>query len=310
MAFAQHAAKASEKVVLGIVINVALQWPIYVAQERGFFKEEGLDVEVIITGGSAQAALQLAGGSLNIAETGIPDLIRVAAAGAPVRIILSEVNTPPFRIFGQKNIKSPSDLKGKLVMIGGAKDVTRIYTEAVLEANGLKPSDYTFTFSGASPNRLAALVSGAADATILPAPFDFIAQSQGFTDLGSVQKYLRHFPFTVVGVHTEWAKSHKQAVVGFVRSELKGIAWLYDPKNKDEAIRILLKHTKTPPAMAPKIYDQYLVEWKAFAPDGRLTKEEYDTAVKAIVRMGDLQEPTPPMDRVVDPSYIDAVGSR
>jgi NitT/TauT family transport system substrate-binding protein len=195
-------------------------------------------------------------------------------------------------------------------MIGGSKDVTRIYAEAMLEANGLKSGDYTFTYSGSSPNRFAALVSGAVDATILPAPFDFIAEAQGFVDLGSAQKYMRHFPFTVLGVNTKWATEHRQAVIDFVGAELKGVKWLYDTANKAEAVNILMKHTKTPPEVAPKVYDQYFVEWKAFAPDGRLTKAEYDLTMKALERMGDVEGPLPPMERIVDNSYVDAATRR
>ena len=80
-------------------------------------------------------------------------------------------------------------------MIGGAKDITRIFTERMLEPNGLKSGDYDYIFAGATSARFSALQSGAVDAAILTVPFNFYAESAGFTNLGFTFDYIPDMPF-------------------------------------------------------------------------------------------------------------------
>src|SRR5262249_13621004 len=95
-----------------------------------------------------------------------------------------------------RSSKSPIS-RGKTVSIGGTKDVTLIYMEAFLASAGLKASDLDFVYAKATQDRLAALLSGGADAAILYPPSTFRAGSAGYTYLGDIETYLKDFPFTV-----------------------------------------------------------------------------------------------------------------
>ena len=100
------------------------------------------------------------------------------------------------------------DLKGKLISVGGAKDITRIFVERMLEPNGVKPGEFDMAFAGATSARFAALQAGAVDAAILTPPFNFHAQSAGFTYLGNVIDYV-DMPFAGIAVNTNWAEANK-----------------------------------------------------------------------------------------------------
>ena len=195
-----RAAEAQTKIVEGIVSHGALQWPEYVATELGWFKENGVDLDMIIAGGGA--AQQLAAGALNIGYSGFPDFIRATNQGAPIKIVINGVSAPPYGVYAKPAIKKVSDLKGKIVSIGGSKDVTLIYMESFLAAGGLKAKDVDFHYAKATPDRFAALVSGGVDAAILYPPATFRAASQGFTYLGDITDHLKNFPFAVYATNT------------------------------------------------------------------------------------------------------------
>src|SRR6185312_17543176 len=106
------------------------------------------------------------------------------------------------------SIKSIAELKGKLISVGGSKDITRIFVEQMLAPNGVKPSEFDLTFAGATSARFSALQAGAVDAAILTPPFNFHAQSAGFTLLAHTIQYV-DMPFAGISVNTNWAASHQ-----------------------------------------------------------------------------------------------------
>ena len=115
-------ALAQHKIIEGFVSHGALQWPEYIATEFGWFKEHGLEVDMLVVG--AGAAQQVAAGALNIAYSGFPDFIRATNAGAPVKIVINAIGQPPYSVYSKPAIKKISDLKGKIASIGGQRDIT------------------------------------------------------------------------------------------------------------------------------------------------------------------------------------------
>src|SRR4051812_5878938 len=226
-------ARAETKIVEGIVSHGALQWPEYAATEFGWFKENGVEVEMIVVGGGA--AQQLTAGALNIGYSGFPDFIRATNQGAAVKIVINGVTVPPYGVYAKPAVKQISDLKGKIISIGGSKDVTLIYMQAFLAAGGVKASDVDFHYAKATPDRFAALVSGGVDAAILYPPATFRAGAQGFTYLGEIDDHLKGFPFGVYAVNTDWATKNRPAMLGYVKAYGRAVRWLYDPSNKEKA---------------------------------------------------------------------------
>jgi NitT/TauT family transport system substrate-binding protein len=232
-----RSARAESKIVEGFVSNGALQWPEYVANEFGWFKDDGVSVEMLVVGSGA--AQQLAAGSLNIGYSGFPDFVRAANQGAPIKIVINAVDQPPYAVYAKPAIKTIADLKGKTVSIGGIK--TLIYMEAFISAAGLKRGDVDFVYAKATQDRLAALLSGGADAAILYPPATFRAAAAGYTDLGDIEANLKNFPFTVWAANTDWAAKNRGALLGYIKAYSRAVRWLYDTKNKGQAVDILAK---------------------------------------------------------------------
>lgn len=301
---ALRSARAESKIVEGFVSNGALQWPEYVANEFGWFKDNGVSVEMLVVGSGA--AQQLAAGSLNIGYSGFPDFVRATNQGAPIKIIVNAVDQPPYAVYAKPAIKTIAGLKGKTVSIGGIKDVTLIYMEAFIAASGLKRGDLDFVYAKATQDRLAALFSGGADAAILYPPATFRAAAAGYTDLGDIEAHLKNFPFTVWAANTDWAARNRDALLGYIKAYSRAVRWLYDTKNKDQAVDILVKYSKQDRKDTADTYDYFIKELHAFSTNGKLSELGYKKMTDALVNWGDLKAPVPPMSQFFEFSFVDA----
>jgi NitT/TauT family transport system substrate-binding protein len=295
---------AETKIEHGTVFFSSTDWALFVADAKGYFKQEGLKVETIATRSSSSAVQELAAGSVQIASSGMPDHLRGIAEGAPMKMFMNQIGTPPYTVYGQRSIKSVKDLKGKRIIIGGPRDVTRYYIESLFKKDGLAPGSYDYIYAGATSDRFAALVSGGADAAILLPPFSFKAKQMGFTDLGNVQTTLSDFPFTVYSYNTNWAKTHRNALVGFTVAMLKAKAWLYDVAHRQEAAEILSKYTKASVPDSLENYDFFIKDLKAVSRDGVISKASYKKMMKVLVGWGEVKAPIPPFSKFYDGSVL------
>ena len=137
-------AVAQDTVILGSVgSSSANGWPSYVAIEKGFFAAEGLKPDPVFAQSNAGVIQQLAAGSINFStNSGLVDPIRAIEKGAPLALIRVEVQKPPYSLLAKPGIKSMAELKGKMLSVGGAKDITRIFVERMLAPSGVKPADW------------------------------------------------------------------------------------------------------------------------------------------------------------------------
>src|SRR5580692_10724874 len=296
-------AHAQAQITEGFVSHGALQWPEYIATELGWFKENGVSVDMVVVG--AGAAQQVAAGALNIGYSGFPDFIRATNQGAPLKIVINAISAPPYAVYAKPAIKQIADLKGKTVSIGGTKDVTLIYMEAFIASAGLKAADLDFVYAKATQDRLAALLSGGADAAILYPPATFRAAAAGYTDLGDIESYLRDFPFTVWATNMDWASKNRSTLLAYVKAYSRAVAWLYDAKNKEQAVDILVKYSKQDRKDTADTYDYFVTKLHAFSMSGKLSEASYKRMTDALVTWGDLKQPAPPMSKFFDSSFVD-----
>jgi NitT/TauT family transport system substrate-binding protein len=302
-ALVAHAAHAQTKIVAGMVAHGPAQWPQYIATDLGWFKQDNIELDLVSAGGGG--AQQLAAGALNIAHSGFPDFVRASLQGAPVKIIINDIVVPPYGVFAKPGIKRVADLKGKLVSIGGGKDVTLIYMKAFLAPAGLKSSDVDFVYAKAAGDRFSALASGGVDAAILNPPTYFKATSSGFSNLGDIEPYMKDVPFTVWAANTDWAAKNRTAVVAFARNYSRGVRWLYDPANKEAAVEILVKHAKQDRRDIVEAYDFLVAKLKSFSADGNLQDAAYRKMADGLIDLGDMKEPVPPKSAIFDGSFVE-----
>src|SRR5262247_4557499 len=291
-AIAVSPAKA-ETVTVGLVGAVSsTHWPIYIGLTKGYFAAEDVKLDLVFIQSSAALVQQLTAGSIDLAlSTGLADPIRAIDKGAPIAIVRIEMQAPPYALLAKPDIKRWTDLKGKTISIGGPKDITRIYLERMAEPNGLKAADYDTVFAGATSARFSALQSGAVDAAILLPPFNFYAESAGFTNLGLTIDYAKELPFAGAVVGRAWAAARKATLAKVLAVHNKSMAWFSDPANRDEAIKIMVVASKLKEEDVAKSYD-FLHKNEFFEKTGKVSKTKMGAMLTALKELGDIEGAT------------------
>ncbi len=156
-------------------------------------------------------------------------------------------------------------------MTGGVGDITNLWWIAMAKANGLDPEkDVELLFSGATSARLAALVAGAVDATMLSTPQSFQAVQNGYADLGPVAPFLGEFPMMIWHVNEDWAKAHEKELLAFIRAHNKAVRYMSDPAHRQEVSQMLADASKSSLDDALKTWD-VCMQVKAFVADGGIS---------------------------------------
>jgi NitT/TauT family transport system substrate-binding protein len=287
-------AAAADVVSVGSVdATSANLWPLHIAEKYGYFDAANLKIDLVFAQSNASVIQQLAAGSYAVAPSaGMVDPIRAIDKGAPVALVRIVIQSPPYALLAKPEIKKIEDLKGKTIIIGGPKDITRIFTERMLEphglkSGGLKSGDYDYVFAGATSARFAALKSGAVDAALLTMPFNFFAADAGFTNLGFTFDVLPDMPFAGMAVNRAWATAHTDALKRFLDAYTKGVAFFDDPKNHDDVVKLQMDVSHIGRDEVEKAY-AFLRDKDLFEPTGKVSKRKVGSVIDALRDLGDL----------------------
>jgi NitT/TauT family transport system substrate-binding protein len=208
------------KVGLSALANTCLA--IWMADEAGFYKAQGLDLSVQKMAGGAQSGPELKSGNLQIMHIGSSSVVRANAGGYDLRTVASLRNTLSFTLFAKAGVKTPADLKGGTIGIstfGSESDAT---LGMVLGKVGLSRQDVTVKELGIDPNRLAALEAGTITATMLNEPSRSHALAMGLNPI--VDPLADHTPWVFTGlvVDETYLKSHRPLLIAFLKATLEG----------------------------------------------------------------------------------------
>jgi ABC-type nitrate/sulfonate/bicarbonate transport system substrate-binding protein len=284
-------ARAADNVTIGTVGSVSANlWPVFIGLNKGFFAEQNVKVDLVYVPSSAQVIQQLTSGSLDVTmSTGLVDPVRAIDKGSPIAIVRLETQSPPYALVAKSTIKSLKDLKGKLISVGGPKDITRIYVERMLTPNGVKPGEFDMTFAGATTARAQALLSGAVDAAILLPPSNFQAVAQGYNELGLTVDFAPELPFSGTVVNSAWAKAHPDLLKRVLAAHANSTAWFEDDRNRAEAVKMMVDASKLKQDEVEKSYD-FFRNGKFFEPTGKVSRKKMDALVDALVSLGDISK--------------------
>lgn len=290
-----HAGAADVVSVGSVDATSANLWPFHIAVKNGYCGAANLKIDLVFAQSNASVIQQLASGSYAVAPTaGMVDPIRAIDKGAPVALVRIVIQAPPYALLAKPEIKTIEDLRGKTIIIGGPKDITRIFTERMLEPHGLKSGDYDYVFAGATSARFSALKSGAVDAALLTMPFNFFAETAGYTNLGFTFDYLPDMPFAGVAVNRDWAAANGDVLKRFLDCYNKGVAWFADPSNRDAAVKLQMEVSKIGQDDVEKAYS-FLRGKNLFEPTGKVSRKKVGKVIDALRALGDL-----PADFAVD----------
>ncbi len=304
---------AAKKTLTYPAVGGGILWsfaPNLVAQAKGMFEAENLEVNFVALQSSAEGCQNLIARAAEMGQCSLNDMIQVVeTSGAPlIEFMAFFEHIDSVRHHGQKGISTWLTLKGKSVMVGGPKDNTVFFFRTMARANGLQDNDYDFQFAGASAARFAALKSGAIDATILTDPFDFQAEQEGFPKLDVLlPKYLNENTYSGGGpaVRRDWANDHPEEIISFIRAVNKATAWIYDPANKQELFAIMGPKLNATPENLERSYQRDVVDFKAWSVDGRIKESAVQGVLNSILELGNLSAPLPPPTKFYDMTWVE-----
>jgi ABC-type nitrate/sulfonate/bicarbonate transport system substrate-binding protein len=174
---AAEAQNSLQRVVVTYSSRSIASIDLFVAQERGFFREEGLDPQLVQVRATAAIAALVSGEVHALGSVG--SVIRAIPRGAPVKVLAISLRRPTFWLVSRPELKSFADLKGKVMgttTLGGSQHTAGI---RMLRRAGLNPDkDLTVVLGGDVPTQLQALVNGSIQVGILSPPSVIIARDK------------------------------------------------------------------------------------------------------------------------------------
>ncbi|MDB5510193.1 MAG: alkanesulfonate transporter substrate-binding subunit, partial [Hyphomicrobiales bacterium] len=180
-------AAAAEKITMGVIgTGSAQQWALWIAEKKGFFAENNVQVDIVVTPAASAVMQQVIAGAIDIGTAGLTSPMRAIDQGIQVAVLGIETQAPPYSLWSKPAVEKISDLRGKTIVVGGAKDITRTFLERMVVPAGVPKDQYDLTYAGSASARFAALSSGAVDAALLNPPFSYKAQVAGFRNLGNL----------------------------------------------------------------------------------------------------------------------------
>jgi NitT/TauT family transport system substrate-binding protein len=291
---------ALTEVTFGILTPTSAEWPLFLAESQGFYKDEGIQLTIINGSSPPNVINQVATNGVNMADNGCDSEIVAIQHGLPIKMITSLFNVNPYSLVVGPGIKTWADLKGKSVILGTKQDVTAIALNSMAAAHKLTLDDFSIIVGGNSTARYAALSSGNVQGAMLAQPFDLIAESKGDMILGTASDTIKDWAFTCIVVNNGWAKQNRPLVLKFMRALRKGIEYGY--AHKDAAVAALVAQTHADPAIAAKAWDIDFGKWKAFDPNLRLSPTAIQTVGKYQIGFGIIPS-VPAMSDLYDPSF-------
>jgi NitT/TauT family transport system substrate-binding protein len=237
-------------------INIAVSNPDMsflsggVAKYKGYFKDEGLDVELVqITANVSIAALASGNIDYNLI---LQSVVTANLRGLPIKVAGILIERPNHVFVANPKLARFTDLKGRKIAISSFGSATDILARLTVEHFKLNPQkDVQFIAAGSSSGRLAQLESGLVDAAVVSPPSDQVAEARGFKTLVRTRDVLL-FPVNGVGVHEQKLRNNRPEVKRVLRALLKANRFILD--DRKGAIDILQKWSRTPANVAEQAY--------------------------------------------------------
>jgi ABC-type nitrate/sulfonate/bicarbonate transport system substrate-binding protein len=227
--------------------------------EKGFFKEEGLDVEFVV---NQDPIAGLTSKDIDIADIATTSAIIAAGKGAPIKIVSSMFRTKgPFYLIGAPGINSIEELKGKKIGTAAFGSGLDVYTQTILKKHGLGKNDVTLIANGVNDAAFASLTSGQVDATIIHEPFASLAESTGKGKLlAKGWDYLPNFHTGVLISRNDFIEKNPAVIEKLLRAYFKSQE--YAKSHLDEYKTYFLSKIKIDQTAVDKAFERELVLWE------------------------------------------------
>lgn len=267
--------RALESIVIAYPTTSSQFTPLWFARDVGLYEKYGLDGKLVfIQGGSILLQAMLAG-QAHAAQNGVAETAVAILRGGDVRMLGVTSKIFPYSMIVAKNIKTAKDLVGGKLAVNRLADVSAIASQVALRKLGLNPDkDVTMLQVGGSPQRLAALQSGAVQAAALDFMSGLRLSKLGYTVLSQVSL---NYPYLGPVASGRFLRENPAAAEAFLKAFVEAIARF--KRNRDEGIKALARYMKSDESdVLNKAYDFIATEFYAenLEPDAKSFQELVD----------------------------------
>ncbi|MBX3674347.1 MAG: ABC transporter substrate-binding protein [Burkholderiales bacterium] len=234
-------AQAPEKKKITIAVggkNLFYYLPLSVAERKGYFKDEGLEVEIPDFAGGAKALQALVGGSADMVSGAYEHTINMAAKKQPIKAVVLQAKFSSIVLLLPKDkaakYKGPADLKGLKVGVTAPGSSTNMFVNNILARGGLKPTDISVVGVGAGSGAVAAMEKGEIDAlsnldpviTQLESTGKFVPVADSRTEKGMQEIYGGDYHASVIYITDEYIRKYPNTVQAVVNAMVRANRWV------------------------------------------------------------------------------------
>jgi NitT/TauT family transport system substrate-binding protein len=296
-----HAQPSLKKVRIGVSETHVGYLPLQVAFHKGYYKDEGIDLEIVLMPTNVINTAALTGQiDINGAVTGT---VGAAVQGSPMKLLIVTVGKPLLFLVSRKEIKDPRELRGKKIAGSSPGGTATVLAKQALSHYGIDPEKdaAVLPMGGSTASRFAAMESGVVDATMLPVPAVIFAKAKGFNELAFMGD-IAQFPQNGFGATEKKIRENPDEIYRLVRASLRGLVFMSEAKNRDEVVRIVMKQHKVTDR---KLAEQMLAySQRVVTKEAQVSNEEVQYLIDLMRATAKVARPVT-VDQVVDFSFLE-----
>ena len=262
--FGGDPAPAAERVTIATPSRGLFEFPVVVAMRKGFYKDEGIEVDKIQMQPAIGVKALMSGDVDYLLAWG--SALRAAVSGVPIKAVLGFAGRPLHVLIARPEIKSPKDLKGKIIGVDSVAGTVDYLSRVAVRHFGFEPEkDVKIIVTGESPTRLAALRAGAIDATPIDVAFAVKAEDEGFKRLVYLGDLIE-LPLSGIAVMDQKLQTQRDQVRRVVRAGVRGVRFM--KQNRAETVQMLSDYLRITPSQSARAYDASI---NSFTDDGMIS---------------------------------------
>jgi NitT/TauT family transport system substrate-binding protein len=247
----------AERVRIAYSAVGGVQLPLWIAQDKGLFKRQGLDTDLLYIGGGSVVVQAMLGGEVQFTRASAPGIVQASLRGADLVMIANTVNTLVYSVMTRPEVRTPEDLRGKVLgvtRLGGSTDyVVGLLTRKWGFERG---KDYKVFQTGGMPQLLTAVKTGVVDAGIISPPSNLQGLKIGLKELIDVSDLGIVFVNSPLSTPRSFIKNHRDVALRMLRAYCEGIQQAR--ADKDSALKILARNARVEdPEILQELYRIY-----------------------------------------------------
>jgi ABC-type nitrate/sulfonate/bicarbonate transport system substrate-binding protein len=271
--------------------------PLLVAEEKGFFAKEGLEVNFHQTTYAPDHNRGMAEGRWDMTLSSADTMIaRTTTDGVDYLLFMQAEEGLSAYLIGQAGVGSIEQLRGKLLAGDPGDSNLDLIRKKILRNHGMDDTEYDIDIIGSSPKRLEAFLQGRVAAAMLTPPASDKAMAAGGVLLANSEEYVPNWPLTCGWTLRRWLVSHRELAVRFIRSWVEATDWLLKAENREPTLRLIMEKENLNRASAEEAY-------RKVVPKARINPAALQTVIELRKEMGVYKPPYDLPQRFYDDSY-------